>query len=155
MASLTATITEAITLNGKDQGGTYATTISGVNDIYKRIVTVPSGGDTTIASFQTAVSTSDNALDLENVKYIRVTNIDGSNPVNLSLQIAGGEDGTGNMSTTVLLEAGRSFMLGTVHDGIATSDANATIVTALTDLESILVDSLSANVQLEVLIATG
>ena len=71
------------------------------------------------------------------------------------MQIAGGEDGTGNMSTTVLLEAGRSFMLGTVHDGIAVDDDAAGIVTALTDLESILVDSLSENVQVEILVATG
>ena len=155
MATLTTTITEAVTLNGKDQGGTYTTSISGVNDIYKRLVTVPSGADTTIAAFQTAVSTADSAIDLENVKYIRVTNLDGSNPVNLSLQIAGGEDGTGNMSTTVLLEAGRSFMLGTVHDGIAVDDDAAGIVTALTDLESILVDSLSENVHVEILVATG
>ena len=139
----------------KDQGGTNSLTVTGINDIYKRIVTVPSGGDTTIATFQTAVSTSDAAMDLESVKYIRVTNLDGTNSVNLSLQIAGGEDGSPNMSTTILLEAGKSFMLGTVHDGIAVDDDAAGIVTALTDLESILVDSASNNVQLEVLIASA
>lgn len=155
MADLTVKITETISLNGKDQGGTYSKTISGINDIYKRIVTVPSGGDTTIATFQTAVSTSDVAMDLESIKYIRVTNLDSTNSVNLSLQIAGGEDGSANMSATVLLEAGKSFMLGTVHDGIAVDDDAAGIVTALTDLESILVDSASNAVQLEVLIASA
>ena len=155
MASMTVKIVESITLNGKDQGGTNSLTVTGINDIYKRIVTVPSGGDTTIATFQTAVSTSDAAMDLESVKYIRVTNLDGTNSVNLSLQIAGGEDGSPNMSTTILLEAGKSFMLGTVHDGIAVDDDAAGIVTALTDLESILVDSASNNVQLEVLIASA
>ena len=42
----------------------------------------------------------------------------------------------------------------TIHDGIAVSDANATIVTALTDLESLLVDPLSENIDVEVLIAS-
>ena len=94
-------------------------------------------------------------MDLESIKYIRVTNLDSTNSVNLSLQIAGGEDGSANMSATVLLEAGKSFMLGTVHDGIAVDDDAAGIVTALTDLESILVDSASNAVQLEVLIASA
>ena len=75
MATLTTTITEAVTLNGKDQGGTYTTSISGVNDIYKRLVTVPSGADTTIAAFQTAVSTADSAIDLENVNPLVIRNI--------------------------------------------------------------------------------
>ena len=155
MADLTIKLVESVSLNGKDQGGTYSKTISGINDIYKRIVTVPSGGDTTVATFQTAVSTSDSAMDLESVKYVRVTNLDSSNSVNLSLQVAGGEDGSPNMSTTILLEAGRSFMMGTIHDGIALDDDAAGIVTALTDLESILIDSASNAVQVEVLIASA
>ena len=74
--------------------------------------------------------------------------------MNLSLQVAGGEDGSANMSTTVLVSAGESFILGTIHDGIALSDANANIVTALTDLESLLVDPLSENIDVEVFIAS-
>ena len=58
------------------------------------------------------------------------------------------------MSTTILVEAGRSFLMGTIHDGIATSDANATIVTALTDLESLLVDPSANAVTVEVFIAS-
>ena len=153
-ATMTVTITESITLNGKNQGDTNTVSFSDIKEIYKRIVRCVDDTDCTIATFQTATNTSDGAIDLENVRYIRVTNLDDTNPMNLSLQVAGGEDGTANMSTTVLVKAGESFMLGTVHDGIALDDDAATIVTALTDLESLLVDPLSENIDVEVFIAS-
>ena len=154
MATLTVTLTEDLTLNGYQQGSTNSFSISSITQVTKRIITVPASADTTIATFQAAQSTSDVAIDLEAVKYIRVTNLESSNSCNLSLQIAGAEGGTANMSTTILLQAGKFFILGTIHDGIATSDANATIVTSLTDLESLLVDGGSNAIQLEVLVAS-
>ena len=153
MANLVTTITESITLNGKERGSTNSLTIGSVTEIFHRIVTCPSGQDTTVATFQAATNTSDGALDLDNVKYIRLTNLDDSNPINLSLQVAGGEDGTANMSTTVLVAAGRSFFMGSPHDGIALDDDAASIVTSLADLESLLVDPSSNNVTVEVFIA--
>ena len=153
-ATLTVTLTESITLNGSPQGSTNTLSIGSIKEIYKRIVRCIDDSDCTIATFQTATHTADNAIDLENVRYIRVTNLDDTNPMNLSLQIAGGEDGSPNMSATVLVSAGESFVLYKVHDGIAVSDANATIVTALTDLESLLVDPLSENIDVEVFVAS-
>ena len=153
MANLVTTITESITLNGKERGSTNSLTIGSVTEIFHRIVTCPSGQDTTVATFQAATNTSDGALDLDNVKYIRLTNLDDSNPINLSLQVAGGEDGTANMSTTILVAAGRSFIMGAPHDGIALDDDAASIVTSLVDLESLLVDPSSNNVTIEVFIA--
>ena len=153
MATLVSTITESITLNGKERGSTNTLTIGSVTEIFHRIVTCPSGSDTTVATFRAATSTADGALNLDNVKYIRLTNLDDSNPINLSLQVAGGEDGTANMSTTVLVAAGRSFIMGSPHDGIALDDDAASIVTSLADLESLLVDPSSNNVTVEVFIA--
>ena len=154
MATLSVTHTEAITLNDREQGGTKTYTVARVAQILKRTVTCPASVDTTIATFQTATSTSDSALDLESTKYIRVTNLDSSNSVNLSLQVAGAEGGTANMSTTILLAAGESFAMGTPHDGIALSDASAGIVTSLNDLESILIDPSGNDVAVEVFIAS-
>ena len=154
MATLTTTITEEIVLNGRDRGSSNVLSIGSVTEVLHRIVTCPANVDTTIASFQAAVNTSDGALDLDNVKYIRVTNLDSSNPINLSLQIALGEDGTANASTTILIAAGRSFIMGSPHDGIVVDDDAATIVTGLNDLESLLVDPLANNVSVEVFIAS-
>ena len=153
-AAMTVTVTENITLNGQAQGGTNTFSVGSVNEIYKRIVTCVDDTDCTIATFQTATSTTDGAIDLEDVRYIRVTNLDDTNPMNLSLQVAGGEDGTANMSSTILVEAGKSFIMGSAHDGIATDSTGAGIVTALNDLESLLVDPLSENIDVEVFIAS-
>ena len=94
MANLITTITESLTLNGAQQGGTTTQTITGINHVFKRIVTCVDDTDCTIATFQTATSTGDAAIDLEDVKYIRVTNLETTHPCNLSLQIAGGEGGS-------------------------------------------------------------
>ena len=159
MATLKFSIKEELVLNGANRGSENVISITGVTQSFHRIVTCPLNEDTTVATFRDKVSTSatapvDGALDLEDVKYIRVTNLDATNPVNLSLQIAGGEEGVANMSTTILLAAGRTFIMGAPHDGVATSDTNATIVTALNDLESILIDPLTNSIDVEVFIAS-
>ena len=153
-STLTVTITENISLNGTSYGGSNTVAFGSIKEIHKRIVRCIDDSDCTIATFRTATHTADGAIDLENVKYIRVTNLDDANPMNLSLQVAGGEDATANMSTTILVKAGESFIMGTIHDGIALDDDAASIVTALTDLESLLVDPLSENIDVEVFIAS-
>ena len=155
MATLTVTHTEALIVNGSSEGRTTTTSITGVNHVFKRNVTCVDDTDCTIATFQTATNTADNAIDIEDVKYIRVTNLSGSHPCNLSLQIAGAEGGVANMSSSHLIGAGQVFLLYTVHDGIAVSDTDAAIVDSLTDLESILIDPLSENVEVEIFIASA
>ena len=153
-STLTVKITESIILNGSDQGATNTLSIASINEVYKRIVTCPASADTTVATFQTATSTSDGALDLEDTKYIRITNLDDTNSINLSLQTAGAEGGTANMSATILVEAGRSFIMGSPHDGIGVDDDAAGIVTAPFDLESLLVDPSANAVDVEVFVAS-
>ena len=156
MADLTVTLTESVTLNGVDQGATTSLTVASVVETFKRIVSCPT--DTTIATFRSTVSDgslSDGALDVEDVRYIRVTNLDSTNPVNLSLQVdAGEDDSAADESATILLEAGKSFIMGTPSDGVAVSDANATIVTTLHKFESLLIDPLTNEVAVEIFIAS-
>jgi hypothetical protein len=157
MATLTSTITETVTLNGKERGSEISLDIASVTQVMHRIVTCPTGQDTTVATFASVADDSavSGSLDVEDVKYIRVTNLDTSNPVNLSLQVdAGEDDSAADESATILLAAGRSFVMGVPSDGIAVSDTNATIVTTLHNLESILIDPLSNDVAVEVFIAS-
>ena len=114
MANLKVTIREELTLNGYDQGAKNTLTISDVDEVFKRIVTCPANNETTIARFRSSVGNSsgtatfDSALDVQDVKYVRLTNLDSSNSLNLSLQIEVGEDDTGaDTSATVLVEAGK------------------------------------------------
>ena len=154
MATLSITHNESLTLNGQEQGASTTKSITGINHVFKRIVTCVDHTDRTINIFKTATSTADGAIDLEDVRYVRVTNLESSNPCNLSLQISGAEGGTANHSSSHLLQAGESFILHVIHDGIAVKDDAATVVTSLNDLESILVDPLSENVKVEVFVAS-
>ena len=154
MATLTSTIKETVTLNGKERGSEISLEIGSVSQVLHRIVTCPANVDTTVANFHSASNVSDNSLDVQDVKYVRVTNLDASNPINLSLQVDAGTDTDADESATVLLAAGRSFIMGAVDDAIAVSDANADIVTSLHDLESILIDPLANAVAVEVFIAS-
>tara|TARA_R100001463_G_scaffold48726_5_gene98098 strand:- start:778 stop:1269 length:492 start_codon:yes stop_codon:yes gene_type:complete len=163
MGVLTVTIKEEVTLNGVDQGATNTLSIASVTQSFKRIVTLPADGgstatQTTIANFRTDVTVADSALDDDDVKYVRVTNLESTNSVTLSLQLAANGDAAASTQATVLLEAGKSFMLGKAV-GIAAVDddaATATAIGSLVDLESIIAinDQDSATAQLEVFIAS-
>ena len=140
-ANLKVKITEEIILNGKDQGSSNTLTIGSIKDISKRIVTIAADDDATVLVFKSTTASADGALDKDTVKYIRITNLDDSNSVNISLQLDSGEDNSAaDLSVTHLLEAGRSFIMGTPDEAVHADDDSATIVTALTDLESIIVD---------------
>ena len=154
MANLTVTITEDLILNGSTRGSTNILTITGIESVYERVVTIPANSDGTVVLTKDTIASSDGAVDIQDTKYIRVTNLDSTNNVNLSLQIdSGNDDSAADESATISLPAGHTFMMGTPHDAVAVSDANATIVTALHDLESIIVDSADQNVTVEVFVA--
>ena len=165
MANLKVTIREELQLNGYDQGSNNTLTISDVDEVFKRIVTCPANNETTIARFRSSVgnasgtATFDSALDVQDVKYVRVTNLDSSNDLKLSLQIEVGEDDTGaDTSATVLVEAGKSFIMGSPEDGIgavASGSYNANLVTDLVDLDSLVVQPGSNSVNVEVYVASA
>ena len=140
-SDLKVKITEEIILNGRDQGGTTELTIASIKDVSKRIVTIAADDDATVLVFKSTTASADGALDKDTVKYIRITNLDDSNSVNISLQLDSDEDNSAaDLSVTHLLEAGRSFIMGTPDEAVHADDDALGIVTALTDLESIIVD---------------
>ena len=156
MATLKVKLLEDIILSNQDYSSKRTFEISSISNIFKRIVTVASGDDATVLVFKSTTAAADAALDLQNVKYIRITNLDSSNSVNISLQLDSGEDNSAaDLSITHLLEAGRSFLMGAPDEGAHSDDDAATIVTALTDLESIIVDPGSNSGQVEVFVASS
>ena len=154
-AKLIVNITEKIALNGSQQGASNTFTIASIKDIFKRIVSIAADDDATVLVFKSTTAAADGALDLQNVKYIRITNLDGANSINLSLQLDSDEDNSAaDLSVTHLLEAGRSFIMGSVDEAVHADDDAAAIVTALTDLESIIVDPGSNAGTVEVFVAS-
>ena len=79
-ATMTVRIVESIKLNGTEQGAVNTKIISSINEISKRILTVPTS-EITITSFSTAVSTG--TFIEGDVRYIRITNKDDTNFVYL------------------------------------------------------------------------
>tara|TARA_R100000234_G_scaffold3291_2_gene2734 strand:- start:18580 stop:19317 length:738 start_codon:yes stop_codon:yes gene_type:complete len=79
-ATLTVKVTESISLNGSEQGATNTMTISSVNEISKRIVSVPQS-EVTLLNFSTAVA-NDTFVEGD-VRYIRISNKDDANFVYL------------------------------------------------------------------------
>ena len=155
MATLKVRIQEDILLDNQDYGSKRVFEISSIVNITKKIVSIASDDDATVLVFKSTTAISDSALDLQNVKYIRITNLDSSNSVNVSLQLDSGEDNSAaDLSITHLLEAGRSFLMGAPDEAAHADDDAASIVTALTDLESIIVDPGSNSGQVEVFVAS-
>lgn len=153
MAVLTVTIKEQVVLNGTDRGTENVSTIGSVTEVLNRIVTCPANVDTTVATFRSSVDIADGAIDLDNVKYVRVTNLDSSNSVNLDLHLSLAENAVVDARTTILLEAGKSFMTGAVHDGFNAEVASSLSLITMHDLESIVIDPGTNAVNIEVFIA--
>jgi hypothetical protein len=111
-ANLTVTLTDSVTLNGQAYGNTNTLTIGSIDEVYNRVVEVPISAFTPILQLG---STGQGSLDASNVKYIRVTNLDDTNYVNLKV--------FGTDTMVIKLEAGKSFILGGVSfDAVDSSD---------------------------------
>ena len=161
MATLKVKIQEEIVLDNQDYGSKRTLEISSIDEIYKRIVPCPANAETTVVHFKQVAGAAggatkfDGALDIQDARYIRVTNLDSSNNLTLSLQAEVGEDDSGaDVSASVLLEAGKSFMMGSGHDGIGVSDANANLVTDLVDLDSLVIQPGGNAISVEVFVAS-
>lgn len=103
MATLTSTITEAVTINGKSLGNTITTSVTSINNVYQTVLSVKTADMINITSFGASGSEAMGTIDDGDLKYIRVTNLDATNFVSLQLS-----DGS-NLSK-LKLAAGDSFV---------------------------------------------
>ena len=153
--TLKVKVEENIILDNQDYSSKRVFEISSIANITKKIVTIAADDDATVLVFKSTTAIADGALDLQTVKYIRITNLDSSNSVNISLQLDSDENNSAaDLSITHLLEAGRSFLMGAPDEAVHADDDVASIVTALTDLESIIVDPGSNTGKVEVFVAS-
>ena len=152
MANLTVTHTEDITLNGQQFGGTTIKSFSGINEISKRILTITTT-ECVINTFSSAVASAGHYTAAD-VRYIRFTNLDGTNFVTLTFR---NQD---NDEVAIKLDAGQSFVLnGDNTNGMtaifnATQDADAASDTAFGSLTNIQADANTGSCDLEVIIAS-
>ena len=146
-ATLTVTIQESIPLGGTQFGGIKQLEITGINEAYKRIVKCANSQTTTIATFNGNAFASDNAIDTEDAKYIRVTNLDDANSVELAIVGAA-------TLYQVRLNAGESHILGSPDDlMLAEADTSPSFGT-MADIASIQVNPAGNDVDVEILVAS-
>ena len=147
-ATLEVSISEALTLSGTQYGGTKTLTIADINEVFKRIVKCVNSQTTTIATFNGNAFASDNAIDVEDAKYIRVTNLDDTNSIELAVVGAA-------TLYQVRLAAGESHMLGSPDD-LMLSEADTTpSFGTMADIASIQVNPASNDVDVEIFIASA
>ena len=151
-ATMTVTISESISLNGKNQGGTTTKSISSIAEITKRILTITTA-ESTIATFSAAVASAGHYVAAD-VRYIRFTNLDDTNFITLTFR---NQD---NDEAAIKLDAGASFVWNADNSGgmvdvlNATQDADAASDTALGDLTNIQADANTGSCDLEMFIAS-
>jgi len=104
MATLNVTITEEMTLNGKDQGNTNTLSIPSVTAVINRIMTIDNTEED-ILNFQDDREAA-GAIEDTTLQYLRITHISSANTVNLRVQST--DDAK---EYIVQLAAGESFML--------------------------------------------
>ena len=104
MADLVTTISESVTLNGSVRGSSNSVTTSSIVDVMERIVTCTHSQTTTIAVFGAFPYSSAGAIDVDRTKYIRVTNLDTTNNIELAIV-------TTNTNYQVTITGGNSHIL--------------------------------------------
>ena len=148
MATLKIKIQEDIVLDNQDYGSKRTLEISSINEVMKRIVTCAASQTTTIAVFNSNAYGAAGAIDIEDSKYIRITNLDTSNAVELAVVGAA-------TLYQVNLAASQSHVLGSA-DGLMLSEADTSpSFGTMADVSSIQVNPGSNAVDVEVFVASA
>jgi hypothetical protein len=148
MATLKVKIQEDIILGNQDYGSKRILEISSIDEINKRILTCPASQTTTIAVFNSNAYGAAGAIDIEDSKYIRVTNLDGSNSVELAIVGAA-------TLYQVKLGAGESHVLGSADDLMLSEADTSPSFGTMADLGSIQVNPGGNAVSVELFIASA
>ena len=143
-STLSVILTEKLTLNGRDHGSSQKITITGVNEVSKRILTCATTPGTQVYAGGAAAGLGTFVTD--NVKYIRITNLDDTNFVVVHLE------GNGHY-TQLTLAAGNVFFLTDVS---ATFDSEALVADfSAEDITRIDVMADTAACDIEILVASA
>ena len=142
-ATLTVQIKEEITLGGTTYDQTITKSIASIGNYSKRQFTITAGASHSIAEFLDTVT--NDAYDTDDVKYIRLTNLDDTNAVIVT--IAGD-----NEAAAIELEAGASFQM---FDSKLSGSTSKAAITIVDDVEIIYVHNASGGADVELVVATA
>ena len=144
MADLVTTISESVTLNGSVRGSTNSVTTTGIVDVFERILTCTHSQTTTVAVFNSTPHGAAGALDVENCKYLRITNLSDDQDIKLALV-------TTNTNYQVNVRAGGSHVLFQAEEGAIGEEDTSPAFPTLEDIVTVQVrPAASTDVQVEV-----
>ena len=144
MADLTVTITENVTLNGSIRGSSNTSTTTSVVDVFERILTCTHSQTTTVAVFGSTPHSADGALDVENCKYFRISNLSTDQDMKVAFV-------TANTNYQVTVRAGGSHVLFQAEEVLIGEEDASPAFPTLEDLVTVEVrPSATTDVQVEV-----
>ena len=132
MATMTVTIQEELTINGKDRGNKNSISIASVTETFNRVLTV-TNTEQTILEFQ-ATNPSGGALVDATMQYLRITNLDASQTVDLRIQ-----DTANTKEYFVQLGGSESYIL--FNDKMDCDSAAVDTTISLSQIEKISADA--------------
>ena len=144
MADLVTTITETVTLNGAVRGSSNVLTTTGVVDVFERILTCAHSNTTTVAVFNSTPHGAAGALDVENCKYFRISNLSTDQDVIVAFV-------TTNTNYQVNVRAGGSHVLFKAENTAIAEEDTTPAFPTLEDLVTVQVrPSATTDVQVEI-----
>tara|TARA_R100001463_G_scaffold19995_1_gene48941 strand:- start:786 stop:1235 length:450 start_codon:yes stop_codon:yes gene_type:complete len=144
MADLVTTISESVTLNGAVRGTTNSVTTTGIVDVFERILTCAHSNTTTVAVFNSTPHGAAGALDVENCKYFRISNLSTDQDIMVAFVTSG-------TNYQVTVRAGGSHVLFQAEDGILGEADSTPAFSGLADIVTVQVrPAASTDVQVEV-----
>ncbi len=144
-ANLTVVISENITLNGTTYDQNVTHTISSIGNYMKKILPLGASASQVVNEF--ASTPRNNQFDIDDLKYIRVTNLDDTDEVIVNFVDSSTE------TAAIQVEAGKSVVL--FDTKIAGADDGA-LQTAASALDTLVIHNPNATViDVEVVIATA
>lgn len=151
-APLTYTLKESIELVGSERGSSFKKTVNGSIVEYSRIVrNIGYVQFWTVATFVASPLSSGSQFDIDEVKYIRITNLDDTNSLAVALIPSIGNP------VTIALRPGLTFMLGSPLGAITTDNALPTLPSGR-DITAIQLRSMQTspgeNVDVEVVVGS-
>ena len=146
MADLVTTITETVTLNGSLRGSSNTLTTANIVDVFERILTCTHSQTTTVAVFGSTPHSADGALDVENCKYFRVTNLSTDQDMKVAFV-------TANTNYQVTVRAGGSHILFQAEEALIGEEDASPAFPTLEDIVTVEVrPSATTDVQVEVFV---
>ena len=144
MADLVTTISESVTLNGSLRGSTNSLTTTGIVDVFERILTCTYSQTTTVVVFNTTPHGAAGALDVENCKYLRITNLSTNQDMKVALV-------TASTNYQVTVRAGGSHILFQAEEALIGGEDASPAFPTLQDIVTVQVrPSATTDIQVEI-----